>query len=342
MKPMFMATALPMICQNDLESACELVVRCFSEAPGAPLQRQSMRAGTAKIPCTRVDEERKVVLFDLSPSRQPELLDFYEHYLADDVDHFATSPEQDPGFYRLARMFKEKPWPELKFIHSLTVGPYTMGLSCKSETGAPAFYDPQMRDIIVKYLAMRTKWRRKEIKKLFPGIQMLTLMAEPALSVFTSSVGTGTWDDIRNALDEVMDGAGDGAGIHCCANFDWSLLMGSKARIINFDAYRFGETLALYASPLTAFLARGGMVAWGIVPTHDSDILDSENAASLVSNLDRTLDAVVAKGVDRTLLMESSLITPSCDIAALSAERGQRVYELARDVSKLMRAKYFA
>jgi hypothetical protein len=50
---------------------------------------------------------------------------------------------------------------------------------------------------------------------------------------------------------------------------------------------------------------------------------------------------VVEQGVDRDLLMESSWVTPSCDIVTLSVERGERVYELTREVSQLMRAKYF-
>jgi hypothetical protein len=342
MKPRFMATALPTICHKDTERACQVVSRCFPEALPPPILRRSTRGGAVNMPCTRIDEERKVTVFELSPARQPELLEFYEHYLADDVDYFALSPEEDPGLYRLGGLYREKPWAELKFVHCLSIGPYTAGLSLKDENDVPAFYNEQMRDIIVKYLAMRAKWRMREVQKLFPGIQVLTLMVEPALNVYTSSIGTGTWDDIRNAIDEVIKAVDGVAGVHCCANFDWSLLMGSRASVINFDAYRYGETMALYGSALREFLARGGMVAWGIVPTHDPDILDAENAANLVDKLEHTLDLVVEKGVDRGILMESSWVTPSCDIVSLSVERGERVYELTRQVSQLMRAKYFA
>ncbi len=342
MKPMFMATALPTICHRDTERACQVVARCFPEALPPPIMRRSTRGGAVKMPCTRIDEERKVTIFDLSAERQPELLEFYERYLADDVDYFALSPEEDPGLYRLAEIYQEKPWPDLKLVHCLTIGPYTAGLSLKDENGAPAFYNEQIRDIIVKYLAMRAKWRLREVQKLFPGTEALTLMVEPALNVYTSSIGAGTWDDIRNALDEVMSAVDGVAGVHCCANFDWSLLMGSSARTINFDAFRYGETMALYGSALTEFLARGGMVAWGIVPTHDPDALDAENAVSLVDKLEHTLDLVVDQGVDRGVLMQSSWVTPSCDIVSLSGERGERVYELTREVSQLMRAKYFA
>jgi len=342
MKPRFMATALPTICHGDTERACHVVAQCFPEALPPPILRRSMRGGVVKIPCTRIDEEREVTIFDLSPARQPELLEFYERYLADDLDYFAVSPEEDPGLYRLAGRYREAPWPELKLVLCLTIGPYTAGLSMKDEAGAPAFYNEQLRDIIVKYLAMRAKWRTREVNKLFPGIQVLTLTLEPALNVYTSSIGTGSWEDIKSALNEVMTTAGNNAGVHCCANFDWSLLMDSAARIINFDSYRYGETMALYAPALTEFLARGGTVAWGIVPTHDPTALDGENAASLVDRLEHVLDLVVERGVDRGLLMESSWVMPSCDIVSLPAEHGERVYKLTSEVSQLMRANHFA
>ncbi len=80
MKLRFMATALPMFYQKDTQKACQVVVNCFPEAPAAPLLRQPIQGSSMKIPCTRVDEERKVVIFDLSADYQPELLNFYEHY----------------------------------------------------------------------------------------------------------------------------------------------------------------------------------------------------------------------------------------------------------------------
>ena len=122
MKPRFMATALPTICHKDTERACQVVARCFPEALPPPILHRSMLGGVVKIPCTRIDEERKVTIFDLSRAREPELLEFYEHYLADEVDYFATSPEEDPGLYRLAGVYREKPWPELEFVHCLTIG----------------------------------------------------------------------------------------------------------------------------------------------------------------------------------------------------------------------------
>lgn len=341
MKPRFMATALPGSPQKNVDRACRVMIRNFPEAPVVPRLTQSMRVFLEKMPCIRIDKERRMIVCDLSSARRPELLEFYEHYLADDVDYFAISPELHPCLNRLAEMYREKPWPELKVVHYAMPGPYTLGISSKDERNVPAFYDDEMRDIIVKQLTMKAKWIAREIRRLFPGVQVLLHFAEPGMVVFSSSVGSGSWDEIRNCLDDVLSAVDGVAGVHCCSNFDWSLLMRSSVRSIDFDAYRYGETMALYALDLTQFLARGGTVGWGIVPTGDPAALDAENGASLAERLERILHRVAEKGVDRGLLMESSWVTPSCDVTTLSEERGERVYALTREVSERMRAKYF-
>ena len=59
------------------------------------------------------------------------------------------------------------------------------------------------------------------------------------------------------------------AGVHCCANTDWSVLLATQVDILNLDAYGYLENLALYPDELRQFIDRGGYVAWGIVPNNE-------------------------------------------------------------------------
>ena len=68
-------------------------------------------------------------------------------------------PELDPGLYKMTELYQERPWPELKVIHFDVPGPYTFGLTSKDQNDAPAFYNDQMKDIIIKHLAMKANWR---------------------------------------------------------------------------------------------------------------------------------------------------------------------------------------
>ncbi|MFC1978287.1 hypothetical protein ACFLWS_08550, partial [Chloroflexota bacterium] len=78
--------------------------------------------------------------------RESELVEFYDRYLSDDLDYFAIRPEANVGLYRLAEIYKEKPWPEFKLIHFISTGPYTFGIGLKDESGVPAFYNDTLRD----------------------------------------------------------------------------------------------------------------------------------------------------------------------------------------------------
>ena len=343
--PEFMTFALQGMPHRDLDEACRLMLRSFPEVPTVPNLSRSMRRVIEGMPCLSIDDERKVLSFDFSQGRDSELVEFYERYLSQDSDYFAIDPRYEPGLYKLAQMVEEKPLPELRLVHCGIVGPYTAGFIIKDENGAPAFYNDTMRDVIVKQLAMKATWYERKVKELFPGAQTLFHLGEPGLSVYTSAGGAGSWEVIRKACDEVLQAMEGITCIHCCSNMDWSLLMETVTDTINFDAYQYGNTMSLYPDALKGFLGRGGMIAWGIVPTTglagaERDI-EHENPDSLVERLEGVLQMVLDKGIDKELLYESSWITPTCDVSTLPVELAERVYEFTREVSRVMRGKYF-
>ncbi len=292
-------------------------------------------------PCLKIDRERKLVSFDFSPERERELVEFYDRYLAEDLDYFAIDPRWDPALYKLAEMVKEKPLPELKIVHFDIPGPYTMGLGVRDERGAPAFYNVTMRDVMVKLLAMKVKWRERKIKELFPGVQMLLTLGEGGLAIFGSAGGAGTWDDVKNTFNEIIEATEDITCIHCCANMEWPLLMETTTDIINLDAYQYGGTLSLYTNELKRFLERGGMIAWGIVPTQGMNSVENENPNSLVERLEQIIQSLVDKGIDKQMLLEASWITPTCETIAMPIEKAEMVYDFTGEVSQRMKEKYF-
>ncbi len=347
-KPKFMTFALAGMPHKDVEEACQVMLRSFPEVPTVPHLTMSTRMYLEGMPCLKIDAGRKVIFFDFSAGRESEFVDFYERCLSQDVDYFAISPKYNATLYKLAQILKEKPVPELKFIHFSIPGPYTFGLVIKDESGAPAFYNDTLKDVVVKQLAMKVKWYASEIKKLFPGAQVLFHIGEPAVTVYGSAGGSGSWDAINNAFNEVMAAVDTDEGItciHCCANMDWSLLMKTNTDCIHFDAYHYGEAMSLYPGELKRFLERGGMIAWGIVPTTGGTTsvadIENENPSSLVERLEGYIQSVVDKGIDREMLLESSWIGPSCEVITLSVELAERVFDFTKEVSQRMREKYF-
>ncbi|MFC2033747.1 hypothetical protein ACFLUB_04460 [Chloroflexota bacterium] len=339
-KPRLMASSLPGMPHRDVEEACHIMTTNFPEATPVPFVTMSRKMFTERIPCLTIDREKRQLVFEVS-GREDELVEFYDHYLANDVDYFAISEQLDPCLYRLAEMYGEKPWPELKYIHVDFPGLFTWGLLIKDENGNPALYNDTLRDIIIKSLAMKARWRERKVKKLFPNVETIVTAGDAALTVYSSAGGTGTWADVRKDYNEMLGLIEGIKCIHCCANFDWSLLMQTDTRVINFDAYQYGKTMSLYPDALKQFLERGGTIAWGIVPTFGSGDIDNETVDGLIERFESSLDAVVEKGIDKQQLLESSWITPACETGTMSLELAEKVYAYAGEISRLMRGKYF-
>jgi hypothetical protein len=148
----------------------------------------------------------------------------------------------------------------------------------------------------------------KRFNELFPGTPTILFFDEPSLSSFGSAFSSLNREDVVHSLNECFDAVKGLKGIHCCGNTDWSVLLSMNLDILSFDAYGYLETLSLYPKELKAFLERGGILAWGIVPTSE-DVL-KEEAESLVKRFKEGVKTLSKKGIDQTLL-ERAILTPS-------------------------------
>ncbi len=218
-------------------------------------------------------------------------------------------------------------------------GPVTFTTSVTDQNGRAIFYDPQTRDAAIKLLALKARWQVRVLSKL--GRPVILFIDEPALAGFGSSdMISISRDDITACLDEVADAIhseGGLAGIHICANTDWSIALGGSVDVVNFDAYAYFDRFILYPEDIKRFIASGGILAWGIVPTLSPDDLDRETVDSLAARWEDQARAVAALGIDPAQVLRQSLITPSCGAGSLSRDRALRVLELTRGVSDRVR-----
>lgn len=340
-KPRFQASIMGGMPRTlTVDEACTRMLDSYPEFTAVPSLTPSLRRQLEKMPCLVIDTERKVMRLELS-GKEKELVEFYEHYMAGDLDYFAISPKYDPPLYCLAEL-AQKRHIQPSLVHGTFLGPYTLGLQIKAESGRPAIYDAQACDVMVKTLAMKAAWWDREVGKLFPGALPRVEFGEPGLGVFSSAGGSGSWDTVAAAINESFESVKGQRYLHCCDNFDWSLLMQTNCHVLNFDAYRFGNTIALYAQKLKRFLVRGSTIAWGIVPTGDATLLEKETAESLAERLECILQSLIGKGVDHNLLLESSWITPSCATSTMNVPSSDKVFDLTAQVSQIMRGKYFS
>lgn len=354
MKPEFKGDALPVLIGSipveDHDEALRLVTRYTPEIPlwaQLPAFRQEgmMLQFLPGMPGF-TDTGERFFIDMASETFEQEMLEFYEAYLTItetgeglENSRFALDRDWAAGFFKLLEHL-EGGTDTLSAVKGQITGPLTFGTGVTDKEGKAIFYDDQLRDMAVKLIALKATWQVKQFSRF--NLPTIIFFDEPALSAFGSSAFISiSRDDLAGAFDEVIaavHGEGGLAGIHVCANADWSLLLDSALDIISFDAYSYFDNFILYADSLKRFLARGGILAWGIVPTLNADDVEKETTASITEKLEEQISRVVELGVERETLIRQSLISPSCGTGALSLPLAKKVLAMTAEVSEKIRS----
>jgi hypothetical protein len=280
-----------------------------------------------------------------------QLTDFYQRYMAatedkDDValDSFLISQQYAAGFREFISHLPEQTTSGLPImLKGQVTGPFTLGTNLTDQDGRCAYYDEQLRDVIVKTIKIKAIW---QIIQLHPfSLPVMIFLDEPSLLGFGKQTFiTISRQDVIKDINEVAEGIHDQGGIaavHCEENTDWSLLMETKLDILDFDAYDHLKAITLYPEELDEFLKRGGCLGWGIIPTLDRDAAARETVSSLLLRFEQGIERLGSEGFDRELLLRRALITPSCGAGGVLTEAlAERVLGLLHKVSTTLRGRY--
>ena len=90
---------------------------------------------------------------------------------------------------------------------------------------------------------------------------------------------------------------------------------------------------------MAAFLERGGIIAWGVVPS-TPEPFEAENLQSLIGRLENGIELLAGKGVDEETIHRQSLVTPTCGLSGLSEKQSESALALTRNISSRMREKH--
>lgn len=324
----------------DANTAVDFVLATFRDIPFWPqLPRRAFRESiyaqyAAHLPGVCLDDEEGRLWVELGGTWTEQAESFYAAFLEEKTDLFALDAEHAAG---LGELLRRGPLADAWAVKGQVIGPISFGLQIADQDMRPVLYDEMMHDIVVKNSLRHAQWQEAQLHRLCP--RTIICIDEPFLSMIGSAYASLSRETVIAALEEIFAGLQGWTAVHCCANTDWSMLLETSVDILSFDAYEYAENLALYPDAVRAFLARGGMLAWGVIPnTGDAaEMITLEGAWDV---LERALGLFERKGFDRRQILPRSFITPACGTGTLSVPTAERVMRLACQLSNQLRETY--
>jgi len=349
MSVVFPANCLPVLIGSlPLDDHGEAIRLVFEHTPDIPIWVQlpaykeegMMAQFLPGMPGLSIEEDR-VFVDTANGNFDEDIIKFYEDYMAVDEgktalsdSRFVLTADTARGFF----VFKDYLGRVADLptaVKGQITGPITFCTGVHDQNGRAIFYDEQVRDAAIKLLAMKARWQVRQLSDFKRPV--IIFFDEPALAGFGSSeLISISPEEIKSCFEEIaaaVHSEGGLAGIHVCANTDWSLVLESSVDIVNFDAYAYFDRFMLYPDQIRSFVESGRILAWGIVPTLNNDDLERETTDSLVAGWNQRVEKIEALGIGRKKILAQSLITPSCGAGSLHLDLAQKVLRLTSEVS---------
>lgn len=261
---------------------------------------------------------------------------FYEIYLergeGEDLDEEMNLPHQRaPGFYSFMERLEKKGPGKALYLKGQLMAPLTAGMTILDEEGNSAFYNEQLRDLLVKNLELVARWQIRKLRKF--GLPVIVFLDEGMMQAYGNRDFLslkGEWiRDSFSSIIEVMKKDGALPGIHACSSADWELLLEASPQIINLDVYNYFNSLLGVSHRLNEFFEKGGVIAWGIVPAEESCF--KESGESIKARLEQYMGSLIKRGVKEDFLTRRLIITPSCGAGLYTPQLAERLYRLTEE-----------
>ena len=218
---------------------------------------------------------------------------------------FRLTPDYSVVYHR----FLERPLGEYAAVRGQQIGPVSFGFKVVDESNRPIIYDDGIRTILYDFMQRKLNAQYQELGQ--KNANAFVWLDEPGLGwVFSGMTG---YNDIQAGQDyrSFLSGIQGPKALHLCANVNLPYLLDLGIEILSFDSYQIEVMPRDYSGTIAAFLDRGGIISWGIVPV-DSLSLSVETPETLADRLSEYWEVVAANStVSTRQIAEQALIAPA-------------------------------
>ena len=329
-------TAMGILPHTDVDAALDLALSVdipfWPQLPRLSFFEDMYAQASEGFPGITVDLENERVVFD-TPRFYDELWAYAE--ASQDPDYFALSPAYSTVFHR----FLQLDLRDRVAIRGQTIGPISFGLKVTDEERKPIIYNEDVKAILLEFMAGKINQQLAEMQAVHPAA--FVWLDDPGLEFVFSSLSGYTDLMAREDLSEFLASLNGIKGLHLCGNPDWDFLLTADLELLSFDAYARGDLFVRYAEEIGRFLARGGILSWGIVPTGVAD-LEGESPDTLVGRLEGLWSFLVEAGMDRERIIHQGILAPAtcCLVNPDRTETVDRAFVMLGTVSETLRERY--
>jgi hypothetical protein len=331
-----LTTAMAVMPHRDVEqalsTALSLDIPFWPQLPHVSYYEDMYVQASEHFPGILLDLENRTLRFSHEKFGL-ELEEALSHF--EEPDYFDISPKYSVVYHRYLDLdLFDRP-----AIRGQIEGPISFGFNVQDEAGRPIIFDDTVRPFLLEFMAKRVNAQLTRLKE--KNANAFMFVDEPGLQfLFSAMAGYGD-QAARTDMEYFFSMIERPRGVHLCGNPDWDFLLGLDLDILSLDIYTNGEVFSSYHKSIRRFLDRGGVLAWGIVPTN-FEPFENEHLDSLEERLTGHWDLLAQKGLDLEFLLSRSLISPAtcCLINPDGEKTVEKAFQLIRNLSLRLRERF--
>lgn len=235
----------------------------------------------------------------------------------------------EPGalFYRAWRPFLwEVEQRKAAFAKAQVAGPLTVTWATVLDDGTPLHEDAELSAQVFRLVLARALAMTRAIAAT--GAKPILFLDEPGLYAFDRRRPSHVVELKELSIAaQALQRAGALVGLHCCGNTDWTAMFKLGLDFVSADVRLSLAPMLATGNALDEYLARGGWLVLGIIPT----TLTDQSVEDLVD------DALAAMGDRRKQILSRALLAPACGLALRSVPEAEQIYEDLRTAQRLVR-----
>ena len=321
--------------QLELALQCSLQVDIpwLPQLPRSAREEYMVPAALDGLPGLRTDEEGlcTVELSEWEAGREAFTAKLEEALRSGDVSAYEPAPHAcrawNPFLYEVQAR-------GLKLAKAQLAGPVTLRWVTRLSDGRTLSEEPALDRAVFRLSLARALAMTRALRRA--GATPVFFLDEPGLYAFDgrNPAHVVVLQELR-VLASALRHEGAIVGLHCCSNTDWARLLRLGVDLLAVDARLSLDALVDDREAFLEFLAGGGTLALGIVPT---DVDTGYRVEELVDAVEATFRSVLPASRPLSSLLGHLLLTPACGLGLRSVQDTERILSEVREAQRRLRA----